>query len=187
MAKHRYRTENDKIVIDLHIKQLEQLFDSHDPAPFRERDLDDDAAEYILSSLREFSLPTPAKVVISIADPRIDDEKCRMIAEAIHNDFAYKADLTHRKLRTILRDGQKSLMIGLFFLVTFIYSAHHILANVTDNIYATIFGEGLNILGWVAMWNPINTFLYGWWKVARLRKYFLKLSEIEVDVIQKPL
>ena len=37
----------------LYLGELRQLFDSMDPAPFRERDLDPKAAEYIVDSARE--------------------------------------------------------------------------------------------------------------------------------------
>jgi len=40
--------------IDIKVTQSRQLFDFRDPAPFRERDLDDEAVEYLLASAREF-------------------------------------------------------------------------------------------------------------------------------------
>ncbi len=36
--------------IDISLRLAEQLFDGRDPAPFRERDLDEDAADYILAA-----------------------------------------------------------------------------------------------------------------------------------------
>lgn len=39
--------------VRLFVGELRQLFDSLDPAPFRERDLDPKAAEYIVDSARE--------------------------------------------------------------------------------------------------------------------------------------
>ncbi len=34
-------------VIEVHVRELNQLFNAIDPAPFRERDLDPDAEEFI--------------------------------------------------------------------------------------------------------------------------------------------
>ena len=39
--------------IELRLKELNQLFDSFDPAPFHEKDLDQDAEEFIVSWARE--------------------------------------------------------------------------------------------------------------------------------------
>ena len=35
--------------IELRLKRLDQLFESYDPAPFHEKDLDPDAEEFIVS------------------------------------------------------------------------------------------------------------------------------------------
>jgi len=45
----RYRVEDGRSWIDIRVAQSRQLFDGRDPAPFRERDLDDDAVEYLVA------------------------------------------------------------------------------------------------------------------------------------------
>jgi hypothetical protein len=45
--------------IELRLRELNQLFDSFDPAPFHEKDLDRDAEEYIVSWAREFAPAMP--------------------------------------------------------------------------------------------------------------------------------
>ncbi|MEA2735020.1 MAG: hypothetical protein QOE14_1471, partial [Humisphaera sp.] len=60
MADHR-PTSGDEIadaaaVVELYVRELDQLFDSMDPAPFHEKGLDPDAEEYIVSYFKE--LPT---------------------------------------------------------------------------------------------------------------------------------
>lgn len=52
--KHRYKHAEGKRWIEVRVKSSQQLFDARDPAPFRDRDLDDDFIEYILSSARTF-------------------------------------------------------------------------------------------------------------------------------------
>lgn len=39
----RYRMEGGQTCIDIKLRNADQLFDGRDPAPFRDRDLDDDA------------------------------------------------------------------------------------------------------------------------------------------------
>jgi hypothetical protein len=45
-----------------------------------------------------------------------------------------------------------------------------------------IVAEGLLIVGWVAMWRPLEIFLYEWWPTRRRCRGFDKLSRIRVIV-----
>lgn len=38
------------------------------------------------------------------------------------------------------------------------------------------------ISGWVAMWRPIQIFLYDWWPVRNLQRLYDKLSRAPIDV-----
>jgi hypothetical protein len=70
-GQRRYRFHEGKVLIDIHLKNFNQLFNSMDPSPFIERDLDDEAVNYILSSVMEHSVGTPLKLVISIPDTEL--------------------------------------------------------------------------------------------------------------------
>ena len=72
-------------------------------------------------------------------------------------------------------------MIGILFL-TFCLSASEL-----SNIYMTgfisrIFAEGLMIVGWVAMWKPINIFLYEWWPITKEIAIRRKIKDMAVKV-----
>jgi hypothetical protein len=43
----------DSAVIEVHVRELNQLFNSMDPSPFLDKDLDVDAAEFITGWARE--------------------------------------------------------------------------------------------------------------------------------------
>ncbi len=63
----RYRTEGGKTCIDIRLKTAHQLFDGRDPAPFRERDLDENAVDYIVGAFEE--LPAKAEVKEPVKAP----------------------------------------------------------------------------------------------------------------------
>jgi hypothetical protein len=44
----------------------------------------------------------------------------------------------------------------------------------------SIIEEGFLISGWVAMWRPIQVFLYDWWPIRRRRRIYEKLAQIPV-------
>lgn len=46
---------------------------------------------------------------------------------------------------------------------------------------AQALAEGLLILGWVAMWRPIQIFLYDWWPIRNRARLFAKLAATPVE------
>lgn len=64
----RYRVKDGRAYIDLNVRSSRQLFDTRDPAPFHERDLDADAVEYILSAAQEIPRAQPLAVAVTISE-----------------------------------------------------------------------------------------------------------------------
>ena len=52
-----------------------------------------------------------------------------------------------------------------------------------DSRAAGIVRESLLIGGWVAMWKPLEIFLYGWWPIRRERRLFDRLSAMPVRIV----
>ena len=55
-------------LIEIRVNELAQLFHTLDPFPFRERDLADEAEDYIVSWAREMPSNRPFKIVVHIPD-----------------------------------------------------------------------------------------------------------------------
>jgi hypothetical protein len=47
---------------------------------------------------------------------------------------------------------------------------------------ADVVREGLTVAGWVAMWRPMEIFLYSWWPLAGDRRLYDRLSQMRVSV-----
>ena len=176
-----YHRRGDSILIELKLNNVMQLFNSLDPSPFHEKDLDDDAEAYIVSTAREFSLSTPLHLAIHLPAAAISPESERQLVDGIHHYFDYKSQAAARELRLKLRLGRASLIIGLLFLFACI-AARQVLRTWGDGVLYEILQEGLLISGWVAMWRPIQIFLYDWWPVRNLQRLYAKLSEVPIDV-----
>ncbi len=52
----------------------------------------------------------------------------------------------------------------------------------SETAVSRVLDEGLVIAGWVAMWGPIDVFLYGWWPIASKRRLLARLARIDVEV-----
>ena len=166
--------------IELNLQDLEQFFNTMDPSPFHEKDLDTDAEEFIVSWAKEYPLEEPVRLVVHLQNPQLGGDAHAIIKRAVHNYFAYKADLSQRELRQLFRAGRISLIIGLSFLALCVSGAE-VLAGLS--VPGTkVFQTGLTIGGWVAMWHPMEVYLYGWWPLRRMGKVYRKLSTIPVEV-----
>jgi len=167
--------------IEISLGRLQQLFNSLDPSPFHDRDLDHDAEEYIVGWAEEISLPRPLSLVIHLPQDQMAGADQPVLERAIHNYFSYQHRQSQRRLRLMFRDGRIALAIGISFLFVCILIRQ--LANSFGPGPASeIVAEGMLIAGWVAMWRPLDIFLYDWWPVRRRTRVFEKLSKMPVVV-----
>ena len=168
-------------LIEIRVREVKQLFNSMDPSPFNERDLDHDADEYIVNWAREYSLNTPLALRVHLEEWPADDPT-PLVTDAVHHYFAYRAGLSDLEFRRIMREGRTSLVIGLVFLAALLIASQLLIGRNTA-AWAGYVRESLTIAGWVAMWKPMETYLYDWWPVRRRGKVFKKLSTMPVEVV----
>ncbi|MES2855337.1 MAG: hypothetical protein V4692_05720 [Bdellovibrionota bacterium] len=177
----RYRVIGGKPSVELKLRTPRQLFDERDPAPFRDRDLDDDAARYIHASFRELDDHKNARLSLYFESMGELAESPQEIVRAIHAFFRFEAETKRRELKDTFRHGFISLAIGLTFL--FVCTA---IAQATKgyegNLLVSMLHEGSFILWWVSMWKPISTFLYDWWPIKESMKTYDLLANIQIDI-----
>jgi hypothetical protein len=57
-----------------------------------------------------------------------------------------------------------------------------VVLSVSQGTWSQVAAEGLLIMGWVAMWRPIQTFLYDWWPIRRTCDIYAKLATLPVEL-----
>ncbi len=102
--------------IELRVNELNQLFDSLDPFPFREKDLNEEVEEYVVSWAREISTDQPIKIIIQLPEKEVHTKAASELAEAFARYFSYRADLAQRELNELYRAGRRFLAIGMTIL-----------------------------------------------------------------------
>jgi hypothetical protein len=167
-------------MIELHVREVGQLFDSLDSFPFYERDLDADAEEYVLASVRELSDRRVTSLVVYVDKPSGNPDEQRVVEQAIHRHFERKAQFAARELRELLRRGWISLGIGLAFLATLLLAREAVDRSLEPGPLVMALTESLLIGGWVAMWKPLEIFLYDWWPIVGKRRLYASLSQVAV-------
>jgi hypothetical protein len=101
--------------IEVNLSRLAQLFNSLDPSPFHERDLDQDAEDYIVGSAEEAPRHQSLSLVIHLPADQIPPAGAPDLASAVHHYFAYRETHERRRLRLLFRDGRIALITGLAF------------------------------------------------------------------------
>jgi hypothetical protein len=167
--------------IFLRLRELAQLFNPMDPSPLLERDLDAEAEEFILSWARELPSRDGLELEIHVSTPP-PREGAVGIQKSVQNYFATRAGIKRREFTGLLRRGQVSLGIGLVFLAVCLALGEFV-SKMLSGATATFLTEGLNIVGWVAMWRPLEIYLYDWWPLRDERRILEALSAMEVRVV----
>jgi hypothetical protein len=167
--------------IELKLREIGQLFNTMDPSPFNEKDLDHDAEEFIVSWAREFPLDEPVALIVHLGVSPQEPEPQPMIERAVHHYFTYRVGLNRREFRHLMQDGRRSLLTGLAFLAACL-AMSKFLGGLGQGTFSTLARESLAIAGWVAMWRPMEIYLYDWWPLRRRERILKKLSRMPVEV-----
>jgi len=177
-----YRERNGKLLIELELHSIMQIFNSFDPAPFHEKELDPEAEEYIYNTVGEFPLKKPLGIILYVPPSEVDKETEHTLKEAIRNHFSYRKVLTDIELRRLLQRGRRNMIIAIVFLFLCLLIIR-LLSTLEGDLVNTMLSEGLTIIGWVAMWEPVYVFLYGWWPVVQKRNIYRKILSMDISVI----
>jgi hypothetical protein len=175
------KTSPAPAAIRLHLRDLAQLFNSLDPSPFVDRDLDADAEEFITSWARELPAGRELELVIELA-LHSPSERLAGVEDAIRRYFATRADIKQLEFRQLMRRGRLSLIVGSLFLALCLLLVGFV-AKANFGAAGTLLTEGLTICGWVAMWRPLEIYLYDWWPLAEERRRLDRLARIRVRIL----
>ncbi len=170
-------------LIEVHVGTLQQLFNSMDPSPFRDRDLDPKVDAYIVEWAREVPRQRALGLVVHLGRDTARAEDAVPLQRAVQEYFRERAGAERRSLRRLLRTGRISLVIGVLFLGVAIVLGDLVNGLVGRYDYGEIIAHSLLIGGWVALWRPIEIFLYDWWPIRAEAQLYDRLGAMAVRVV----
>ncbi|WP_129645462.1 hypothetical protein [Peristeroidobacter agariperforans] len=170
-------------VIEVRIAELRQLFNAMDPAPFRSRDLDPNAEEFIVAWGKELPRDSALALLVHLDRSPGRPDEAATLRDAIHEYFNGRQLAARQQLRALFSRGRISLAIGLAFLAVTILASQLIEASSHPRgAFLGVVQESLLIGGWVAMWRPIEIFLYDWWPIRADARLFSRLAAMPVRI-----
>lgn len=168
--------------IEIRVTELKQLFNSMDPSPFHDKDLDPVAEEFIIGWSRELPRDMPLSLLVHLDRPAGRADEQSLLQEAIYQFFRYKGTETRRRLRRMFSQGRVSLAIGLITLTLAIGASQLLGRWTTGGGIVEIARTSLSIGAWVVMWRPLEVFLYDWWPVYLDARLFDRLAAMPVRI-----
>jgi hypothetical protein len=158
------------------------LFNSIDPSPFREKDLDAGVEEFMVGWVRELPQGTPFTIVVHLPPEEAAKPEAARIGEAFAHYFEYRAEVSVHELRELFRIGRWSLAIGIAVLIACLVGSQIATAILPNQMVARVLEESLIIVGWVANWRPIEIYLYDWLPIRRRIALFRRLAAAPLQV-----
>jgi hypothetical protein len=163
--------------VSVHVRELAQLFNSLDPAPFWDRDLDRAAAEFIEDEFRDKQSADVWHLHVHVLE---GDTSATDLQRAIESYYGRMANSARLAMREHLRLGRIALGGGLgIFLLSM--GARDILGRLLGHL-PVMLDQGLIVLAWLALWRPAEALIYGWVPFYRNRRLFERLAGIKVFV-----
>ena len=169
--------------LDIRVGEVNQLFNMMDPAPFRERDIDPNAETYVLGWAQEARSEQPLGLVVHLGRGPATRDAANLLSDAFHEYFRRRAQEARQRLRRLFRTGRASLAIGLAFLAAAILLGEFLSGLIRHERYARIVAETFIIGGWVALWRPLEIFLYDWWPIRGEARLLDRLGEIRLRLV----
>jgi hypothetical protein len=168
-------------VIEVRVPDLGRLFHQIDPSPFHDRDLEPAAEEFILNWASQVPRSAQHRLLVHLERPGADTDEAGVLRDANRRSFARRAAADRRKLRELFHRGRISLLIGLAFLGASVALASS-LAGLLGGRVNEFVRQSLLIGGWVAMWRPLEVFLYDWWPILAHAKRYERLAAMPVEI-----
>ena len=167
--------------ISLKLQNPEQLFNQFDPSPLENRSLSREVEDYLLDQLEE--LPVASRITVELLIASVTEEEKQKIQAAFENHFKIRAKEQLQKNKKESRKWRVNLLIGLICMAVCLVAAHILgLPKFEDLPLTNAVSESLGILGWVAIWEPAEFFLFGWRENTNNLQQYMRLHKSQVKI-----
>jgi hypothetical protein len=109
-------------------------------------------------------------------------KESEVLRAAIREFFSRRSESSQRRLRHLFRVGRTSLLIGTGFLTASFLASNFVMRAYQGLPLSDLLRESLLIGGWVAMWRPLEIFLYDWWPIQSELRLYDRLSAMPVQI-----
>jgi len=181
---NRYlRNSEDKIIIDIAVRKLENLYNDFDRhAAYIKKELDQNFVDYLIDSANEIGQHD--FIIQFRLNHSVDEQLTTRVKTSIRNYFLYLIALENQELRRMVRTSVILLTIGLVILFISMWINQRI--SGSETVISNVIAEGLNIAAWVSLWNAIATFLINWPPRRSQMQMYKRISKADIRFTDVP-
>lgn len=172
--------------IAVRVARIEHLFDNLDPSPPPDRDLAPRVEAHLAAWAEELPAGAHPAIRIELPASELARPEAASAAEDVTRYCLGRVAAARREMRELKRSGRLALAIGLGVLALCILLGQIVPALLPFPGLAGLLGESLIILGWVALWRPLEIWLYDWWPIRRRRLLWSRLAAAPVRLVAQP-
>lgn len=170
---YRRHKHPDTASVSIRVRDLAQMFNSFDPSPFWDRDLDQNAAAFIEGEFRD---RRRAERWVLHVHAHEGTASAADLQAAVERYYERLLASSRMQLNEQTRIGEIALAAGLAVF------AICITLQTTLRGLPPALDQGLIVLAWVALWRPIETLAYGWVPLYSRRRLYKRLRRVHVTV-----
>jgi hypothetical protein len=164
-----------------------QMIETQAVSPFRDGDLlRPEAADYLLRRTRMLPRNVPVRIAITLPADALGAPEAARIAPAIAAHFAALARTEDKAMADHMADAWRAATIGLVVFGFALAIAWRLYARLEDYAFARIVRESFVILGWVAMWKPVEMLVHERLPIARRRRLYRRIASADITILPEP-
>ncbi|MGE0484062.1 MAG: hypothetical protein AB7Q81_07970 [Gammaproteobacteria bacterium] len=171
------RLDDGRVVFDIAVDGVEDLFDHFERGmPYGRRDLAPAVADYLAECASEVG---SAAFVLRVRFARLPPaDGATRIDQAITSFFDYLAAAERSAMTTMARKSLVLFLLGLGLLFVAVWLNRWL--GIERSVVGDVFGEGVTVAAWVALWEALATFIVEWAPHRRELAMYRRLAAAEV-------
>ncbi|WP_336627547.1 MULTISPECIES: hypothetical protein [unclassified Microbacterium] len=175
-------TADSGTVVSLVLEDLDELFTPRPVDPLHGRFDDRTGFEYLVETVDGSA--DGLRIDITVTGSTDERRSERQIADALGGfAIAHSERLESEKAR-IRRLGFRELLFGLIFLAACLLGGSAVaVLDIGPHWVRTFLGEGLVIVGWIALWHPVDMLFFEHLPLAREQRVLARLAAASVRLV----
>lgn len=164
------------------VRSIETLFDHGDSENLVSGKLNPDWLEYLFENMPDKGRNFPFHLTLKIPREILKEENREKFKDGLHEKFWEYEKILNGKLKKNFRNGRITLGFGIITLGIFMALSKLVYLADFLGAFKQAFQEGFLIIGWVALWRPVEILLYDWWPIVEERMKIRRLAKGKITI-----
>lgn len=167
------------------LQKIEQLFDTDAPVPTEFIELDNDVLDFFTTMIRRHHKDCREfRLVVKLPEKELLEVEPFMrtsVDLTLKGYFLSREKWINERLHEHFEDAWKMFGFGFAFMLACTLLRTYLAPEEVHSLMSS-FREGLLIIGWVALWKPVEELLFNWGPLKRELLVWKKLARMEMKV-----